>query len=109
MLESWTAVRDPAATALVFGVLKHKDLVSMFSVLKQFSPGSLTLVEAESHEAQSLAVMQQVALDAGLPAKTAEDVEQAVRESTHRTPNGSTLLFGSHYVVGAFLRGGTKK
>lgn len=109
MLESWSAVRDPAATALVFGVLKHKDLVSIFSVLKRFSPCTLTLVEADSHEAQSLPVMQKAARDAGVPAMTAEHVDQAVRESFHRIPCGSTLLFGSHYVVGSFLRGGTKK
>lgn len=104
MLDTWTALRDPRKTDFVFGVLKSKDLRAMFSILANVSIRSLTLVEAESHEAQSLDRMQASARDAGLHARTASSVSEGVDSVLGRAGAENVLLFGSHYVVGGFLR-----
>ena len=104
MLETWSALRDPRETDFVFGVLKSKDLSAMFSVLANVPLRSLTLVEAESHEAQPLNRMLASAREAGLHAATASRVSEGVSSALARQKTGSVLLFGSHYVVGGYLR-----
>ncbi len=104
MMETWTALRDPRETDFVFGVLKSKDLRAMFSVLAHIPIRSLTLVEADSHEAQSLDQMLVSAREAGLPAVTASSVSDGVAALLDASGADSILLFGSHYVVGSYLR-----
>ncbi len=109
MLESWTAVRDIKKTDLVFGVLKSKDLQGIFSVLTRYSPRSITLVQAVSHDARSLEDMLHEARAAGIEAEGAGRVQDAVQQKLRTAGEGSVLLFGSHYVVGAFLQEWEKK
>jgi dihydrofolate synthase/folylpolyglutamate synthase len=104
MLQCWTAVREMKKTDLVFGVLKSKDLRAIFQILTRYSPRSITLVQAVSHEARSLEDMLHVASEAGVAADGSDDVRQAVQKKLDDMGEGSVLLFGSHYVVGAFLR-----
>ncbi len=104
MLRTWSAVRDMSQTDLVFGLLKTKDIFDMFTVLKQYPARSITLVEAVSHEARSLEEMQQAAAAAGIQAHAATSIEQGVRDRLDAAGCGSVLLFGSHYVVGDFLK-----
>ncbi|MFZ1728530.1 MAG: folylpolyglutamate synthase/dihydrofolate synthase family protein [Bacteroidota bacterium] len=104
MLECWTAVRKMETTDIVFGVLKSKDLQAIFQILTRYSPRSITLVQAASEEARSLEDMLQLASEAGIAAEGAGDVLQAVLNRMNQPGEGSVLLFGSHYVAGAFLR-----
>jgi dihydrofolate synthase/folylpolyglutamate synthase len=104
MLQCWTTVREIKTTDLVFGVLKSKDLQAIFNVLIQYSPRSITMVQAASHEARSLEEMLLIAREAGVSAEGADDVRQAVQRKLNDADEGSVLLFGSHYVVGEFLR-----
>jgi dihydrofolate synthase / folylpolyglutamate synthase len=109
MLESWSAMRPMAHTHLVFGVLRSKDLAGIFRVIRPFAPRRVTLVQAESHEAFPLDGMLRIAADEGIAAEGRGDILEAVQEALATLEEGgersaSVLLFGSHYVVGAFLR-----
>lgn len=104
MLQCWSAVREMSATDIVFGVLKSKDLHAIFSVLKRYSPRSITLVEAASHEARLLEDMLRIASESGVHAEGSLDVQHTVCMKLDAAGEGSVLVFGSHYVVGAFLR-----
>jgi dihydrofolate synthase/folylpolyglutamate synthase len=104
MLEAWCAVRSPQHTDLLFGVLKQKDLHAMFAELAKFPFRSVTLVEAASHEAATLDDMRAAAEAAGLAVKVCQSIAEWLHEHRREMPSGSTLVFGSHYVVGAFLR-----
>jgi dihydrofolate synthase/folylpolyglutamate synthase len=104
MLRTWSAVREMQYTDLVFGVLKSKDIFGMFSVLKHYPARSLTLVEAASHEARPLEEMRQAANDADLDVYTEVSIIEGVRARLKTADHGAVLIFGSHYVVGDFLR-----
>jgi dihydrofolate synthase / folylpolyglutamate synthase len=109
MLEAWSVAHDIGQTDLVFGVLKNKDLAGIFRILARHSPRSVTLVRAESHEARTLEEMLRLAAEAGIEAEGRDEITTAVREKLASAGEGAVLLFGSHYVVGAFLREWEKK
>ncbi len=104
MLRCWAEMRELKKTDLIFGVLKTKDLQGIFQHLTRYTPRSVTLVQADSHDARSLEDMLRTAEEAGVAAAGAVDVSEAVRRLLDAANDGSVLLFGSHYVVGAFLR-----
>ncbi|MDT8324892.1 MAG: folylpolyglutamate synthase/dihydrofolate synthase family protein [Bacteroidota bacterium] len=104
LLAAWCALRAAGDTDLLLGVLEHKDLQGMLSHLTHFSFRSITLIEAASHEARSLESMQRDAEAAGLQVQTTANSADWFREKVVRNVTGSVLMFGSHYVVGAFLR-----
>ena len=113
MLDAWAAVRSMDTTDLVFGTLRSKDIRGIFRLLRERAPRSVTLVQAESHEARPLEDMLRIAREEGVEAACSAHVAQAVAyllSVAKRSPQpGSVLLFGSHYVVGAFLREWPKK
>ena len=103
MLEAWCAVRPAEQTDLLFGVLKQKDMHGMFSQLARHAFRSVTLVEAASHERAPLEDMCAVAAETGLEVEICTDIAAWMQEKQREMSSGSTLVFGSHYVVGAFL------
>lgn len=109
MLDAWSAAHDIGQTDLVFGVLKNKDLRGILRILSGHCPRSVTLVQPESHEAHSLEDMLRLASEAGIEAAGRDDIMAAVQEKLVSAGEGAVLLFGSHYVVGAFLREWEKK
>ncbi|MBE0642550.1 MAG: bifunctional folylpolyglutamate synthase/dihydrofolate synthase [Bacteroidetes bacterium] len=109
MLQCWQQVRDIKKTDLVFGVLKSKDLLGIFHTLTRYSPRSITLVQAVSHEARSLEEMLHEATRVGITAEGAGSAREAVLRKLEHAGDGAVLLFGSHYVVGAFLQEWEKK
>lgn len=109
MLETWATVRRMEDTDLVFGVLKSKDLRGIFQVLRAWHPRSITLVQADSPEARPVEDMLRLAAEEGLRVEGRGDITGAVDERLANAGGGSVLLFGSHYVVGAFLRAREKK
>lgn len=109
MLDTWQAVRRIEETDLVFGVLKSKDVRGIFQALRRVSPRSVTLVQADTHDARPVEDLLRLAAEEGLRAEGRGDIVAAVEERLARARGGSVLLFGSHYVVGAFLRHWQKK
>ncbi len=109
MLDAFLAVREASRTDILFGVLEQKDLQGMLSLLTHTPFRSISLVEAHSHEAKSLEDMREEAARAGLHVQTTEDSATWYREKSMHAGDGSALIFGSHYVVGAFLRDWPKK
>jgi dihydrofolate synthase/folylpolyglutamate synthase len=104
MLGCWSQARETKKTDMILGVLKTKDLRAIFQVLTRHTPRSITLVQADSHEARSLEDMLRIAEESGAAAEGAADAGEAVRRKLDAAGEGSVLLFGSHYVVGAFLK-----
>lgn len=104
LLATWCGIRRAEETDILLGVLEQKDLRGILSHLTHRPFRSITLVEAASHEARSLENMRKDADAAGLQVQTTENGAAWFREKAAREEEGSVLLFGSHYVVGAFLR-----
>jgi dihydrofolate synthase/folylpolyglutamate synthase len=104
LLEAWRAVRPESNTDILLGVLEQKDLQGILSHLTPRSFRSITLIEADSHEARPLESMLRDATAAGLQVQTTANSADWFREKSARPGQGSTLMFGSHYVLGAFLR-----
>lgn len=109
MVETWTATQAADRTDLVFGVLKQKDLAGIFRVLAPHGFRSITLVPPRSHEAREPAEMLRIATEQGIVAEEGQDIVATVRARLADVGDGSVLLFGSHYVVGAFLETWEKK
>lgn len=103
MVETWTATHAADRTDLVFGVLEQKDLAGIFRVLVAHDFRSITLVPPRSHEARDPGDMLRIAAEFGIMAESGQDIVAAVRARLAAAGDGSVLLFGSHYVVGAFL------
>lgn len=103
LLRCWSSLRDMKNTDLILGVLKSKDLLSILSIVPRFAPRSVTLVQVPSREARSLQDMLTIARDAGIPVEGADNVHACVRQRLQSANSAPLLLFGSHYLVGAFL------
>ncbi|MBL0173933.1 MAG: bifunctional folylpolyglutamate synthase/dihydrofolate synthase [Ignavibacteria bacterium] len=104
LLASWTAVRRPGSTHLVFGLLKSKDAAAVIDEVKSRAWASVTAVSAPPPEGRSAAELRVVAERAGMRIRTSETVHGAVdRLQSGCAPGQSILLFGSHYVVGEYL------
>ncbi|MCB2204992.1 bifunctional folylpolyglutamate synthase/dihydrofolate synthase [bacterium] len=108
MLDAWLSIRSAEETDILLGVLEQKDLRGILLPLTRKAFRSITLIEAHSHEAKSLNDMRREAERAGLHVQSTESSLAWLREKTHAA-RGSALVFGSHYVVGAFLREWPKK
>ena len=104
LLTAWNAVRRESETDILLGVLEQKDMQGILSHLTHRTFRSITLVEAVSHEARPLEHMLRDAAAAGLQVKTTGNSVDWFRDKSTRIEQGSTLMFGSHYVLGAFLR-----
>jgi len=103
MLDAWCGIRDPRKTHAVFGVLKHKDIFGILSILASVPFRSLTLVQPKVREAASLDDLARRVRDGRLVLRTAAGVCEGVHEALRHAGGEPVLLFGSHYVVGEFF------
>ena len=104
LLASWKAVRDPAHTHLVFGLLKTKDAASVLAEIAAVPWASITAVDAPTEDGRKAAELRILAESAGLPIRTFGSALAAVDQLQIMMAAGdSILLFGSHYVVGDYL------
>jgi dihydrofolate synthase/folylpolyglutamate synthase len=95
---------SPRPLHLVCGMLNTKDVAGYLRPLAQVAE-TLTAVsipgEANTLPAETTA---RAAEAAGLPAGTAETVQQAIEAITAKTPNARILICGSLYLAGQVLR-----
>ncbi|MCZ7556358.1 MAG: bifunctional folylpolyglutamate synthase/dihydrofolate synthase [Bacteroidia bacterium] len=104
MLDAWCALRSPAATHAVFGVMKSKDHHEMIREIATRGFASVTFVQATAHDAQPMEALLDAAARQGLEARSADTVHRGVEAAFERAHDGSALLFGSHYVLGEYFR-----
>ncbi len=104
LFETWRRLRRSERTHVLFGVQRTKDVLSMLRVIAAQGFASVTLVQARAHEAYAVEELLRAANAAGIDAFTAPSVAEGVRDTVARAGVESVLVFGSHYVVGEFLR-----
>ncbi len=100
LIDTWCAMRDPHRTHLVFGMLRTKDVAAVVDILRTRVWASVTAVASADHDtwrADEIARLWQGDI------RQAGDVRGGVRAALER--GGSVLVFGSHYIVGAYLAG----
>jgi dihydrofolate synthase / folylpolyglutamate synthase len=104
MLDAWCALRPPAATHAVFGVMKSKDHHEMIREIAARGFASVTFVQASTQDAQTMDALLDAAGEQRLQAVAAESVSQGVEAALAKAQGASVLLFGSHYVLGEYFR-----
>jgi dihydrofolate synthase / folylpolyglutamate synthase len=104
MLDAWCVLRPPAATHVVFGVMKSKDHHEMIREIAARGFASVTFVQASTQDAQSMEALLDAAARQGLQATAAASVREGVEAALAAAGGASVLLFGSHYVLGEHFR-----
>lgn len=96
--------QPPRPTHLICGMLNTKDIAGYLRPLAKVAqsltavsiPGEVNTIPAEQTAAQSNAI--------GLPATTANSVQDAIKSITAQHPNARILICGSLYLAGHVLR-----
>lgn len=104
LFETWRRLRRPERTHVMFGVQRTKDVSTMLREIAAQGFASVTLVQARAHEAYAVDDLLRAAMAVGIDAHTVPSVVEGVRDTMGRAGTDSVLVFGSHYVVGEFLR-----
>lgn len=110
LLDTWTRLRAPERTHLLFGVSRTKDAGAMCALFAAHRWASVTLVGSASPETATDADLAVTAASAGLPSSAGGRVADALHRAQAAAGEGeSILLCGSHFVVGEYLADLTSK
>jgi dihydrofolate synthase/folylpolyglutamate synthase len=112
LLRTWTLLRRPDCTHLIFGLQATKDCDAIAKVIARHKWKSVVVVRAKSSEAARTDVLQAALAREHVHSGVFDTVMPGVDAALTNADEGdSILLFGSHYVTGEYFyhRYGMKK
>ncbi|MDH7516227.1 MAG: folylpolyglutamate synthase/dihydrofolate synthase family protein [Bacteroidota bacterium] len=103
-LATWTSLRPPERTHLVFGLGRAKDLDGVLACIRRWPWLSIRAVDCDATEIRPARGIAARAVQLGVKVMEGGDVVTGMAEAAESLPDDEhILLLGSHFIVGAWL------